>query len=200
MRFLVLALLAALSSLPVKADPFAFVAPKAEPDVFATLFGPLCKGDPCIINGALGGNVEKHQQAAKAVRAGAKQLIMVTGPCYSACAIFLDEARERACITPRASFHFHKAMEYNEKIVAGKTTKIPLKYFDPPHSNDIRKWVHARGGFPLTDLTKKMLPLVWPETKQFWSVCPGSETEEVAKGPEIRLPSQPLDLLQFIRI
>lgn len=130
-----------------------FAAPSAEAQnwrdsrALRSAFGAC--GDPCVIHYSPGGEVEKFQAAARAVRAGARRLVVIDGPCISACAVFADMARMRVCITRRASFGFHKATvmgmyQRND----GSYSMRRLAREDPPHSRDIANWVYRNGGFP----------------------------------------------------
>lgn len=90
-----------------------------------------------------------------------ERTIVIDGTCASACAIFADKARTNVCITPRARFLFHKALN-------------PLngERSDPDsllHSSDIIRWVNDRGGFPSGNV---LLEMSYEHAKDFWHTCP----------------------------
>lgn len=128
----------------------------------AAVFGHC--GDPCVITYSPGGEVAKFQAAGHAVRAGAKRLVIIDGPCLSACAIFADIARARVCITPRAQFGFHKASVY---AVQGPSELRLVGREDPPQSRDIRRWVKRQGGFPV----RGMRMMSNKQAARFWRRC-----------------------------
>src|SRR5262249_26582814 len=65
-------------------------------------------GDPCTVTASNGGIITDFQRAADAIRAGARQQLVIDGYCASACMVLADRARPRACITSRAVFAYHK--------------------------------------------------------------------------------------------
>ena len=129
--------------------------PPPDTDPVAQVF--KCE-DPCIIKRNLGGNIVPFERAARAVRRGARQQVVIDGYCASACAIFADMARPHVCITKNAVFGFHK----------GRAQLEELRYtFDPPHTRDILSWVQKNGGFP----AETMLDMRYTEAKRFWPTC-----------------------------
>lgn len=141
-------------------------AQTAAAHAFERAFGP-CSGQTCVVRSSPGGEVRRFLAAAAAVRAGAKQLVIIDGPCHSACAIFADVARERVCITPRASFGFHKATLYRAEGRGSERTLTRIARSDPRHSADIARWVHANGGFP----TRGMNVMNNRQAQKFWRSC-----------------------------
>ncbi|HEV2125120.1 MAG TPA: hypothetical protein VGW38_20410 [Chloroflexota bacterium] len=134
--------------------------------VVAAAFGSC--GNPCVITYSPGGNVATFMSAAQAVRAGAKKLVVIDGPCISACAIFADVARAKVCITDRAKFGFHKASGFTvQRRADGRAAVRALGRRDPPHSRDIARWVQQRGGFPRDGLRV----MTAREAGQFWRRC-----------------------------
>lgn len=129
---------------------------------FTAVFG-YC-GDTCVIRYNPGGEVKAFQAAARAVRAGAKRLVVIDGPCISACAIFADMARSRVCITSRARFGFHKASILAVRSF-GQSELIGRQ--DPPHSRDIAAWVKRKGGFPVSGLRVMSAK----EAGRYWRRC-----------------------------
>ena len=135
---------------------------------FEAAFGSC--GDRCVIRYNPGGVVPTFLAAALAVRAGEKKLVVIDGPCISACAIFADVARAKVCITDRAKFGFHKGREFaSERRPGGKRVFRELGRRDPPHSRDIASWVQRNGGFPYEGLRV----MNSKQAGQFWRRCPG---------------------------
>ena len=136
------------------------------PDVFARAFGKC--GATCVIRYNPGGEVRVFLAAARAVRAGAKRLVVIDGPCISACAIFADQARSKVCITGRASFGFHKARQFAvHSLGNGKARYREMGRSDPPHSADIARWVKQNGGFPYEGLRVMSAR----QATKFWRRC-----------------------------
>lgn len=130
------------------AAPQSAEAQNSGNSAFNRAFGP-CAGKTCIVRFNPGGELKTFLAAAVAVRAGAKRLVVIDGPCYSACAIFADLTRNRVCITGRASFGFHKATVLASSANArGKRKWREVARHDPRHSRDIASWVYRNGGFP----------------------------------------------------
>ena len=138
--------------------------PQAE--AFHAVFGP-CRGQTCVISSNPGGNVSQFLAAANEVLQGAKRLVVIDGPCASACVIFADVARERVCITRNASFGFHKATVLRaEQGRSGQRLRAVARR-DPPHSRDIASWVRRNGGFP----EQGMRTMDNRQAGQFWRRC-----------------------------
>lgn len=125
-------------------------------------------GEPCVIRYSPGGELKRFQAAAAAVRRGARRLVVIDGPCISACAVFADIARANVCITNRAVFGFHKASLVSLRSYRnGMTVKRRLAVSDPPHSADITRWVKSRGGFPQNGLRRMNAR----QAAAFWRRC-----------------------------
>lgn len=134
---------------------------------FDAAFGP-CRGSTCVVRSNPGGDVRRFVAAARAVRAGAKRLVVIDGPCASACVIFADIARDRVCITDRATFGFHKATLFRaERRTGGERRWRQIARHDPVHSADIDRWVRRNGGFPSRGL--RMMDN--RDAGQFWRRC-----------------------------
>jgi hypothetical protein len=133
---------------------------------FQAAFGPC--GDPCVIRSCPGGNVAVFRAAAQAVAYGnVRSRIVVDGPWASACALFADVMRSRVCITPRASFGFHKGTTHQLYFTPDYVVAVERNRFDPTHSPDIDRWVRARKGYP----ARGMLKMSFHEARRFWPVC-----------------------------
>lgn len=124
--------------------------------------------EPCVIRYSPGGELKRFQAAAAAVRRGARRLVVIDGPCISACAVFADIARAKVCITDRAMFGFHKATLVSLRSLRnGLVVKRQLAVRDPPHSADIMRWVKSRGGFPRNGLRRMNAR----QAAAFWRRC-----------------------------
>lgn len=134
---------------------------------FVDAFGQ-CRGDVCVVRYNPGGEINKFLAAARAVRAGALRQVIIDGPCLSACAIFADVARERVCITDRATFGFHKARLYAvHPARGGRAHYQEVRRQDPDHSADVAGWVRRNGGFP----DEGYLMMSSREASQIWQRC-----------------------------
>jgi hypothetical protein len=131
--------------------------PAAAGEHFAKGFLAAC-GEPCIITANGGGRLDHFLALAAAVKAQ-KRTVIIAGPCFSACAIFADFARENVCITAAARFGFHRSSNEN----------------DPPQSPDIAAWVEAHGGYPANS-SGKLTMMEAAAVGQFWRTCPGPDT------------------------
>lgn len=110
-------------------------------------------GNPCTVASSNGGVVADFEAAGDAIRAGARQKLVVSGFCASSCMVMADRARPRACITSSAVFAYHKT-SYNRPI--------PLR-------GDLRGWIVRHGGFPGFHGTPGVMPN--QVAQRFWPVC-----------------------------
>ncbi|MGQ2908727.1 MAG: hypothetical protein ACT6QU_12310 [Aliihoeflea sp.] len=132
---------------------------------YESVFG-ACRGDTCVIRDNPGGDVRKFLAAAKEIRRSGKRVV-IDGQCASACAIFADVARERVCITKRATFGFHKASVFRAQVTGNVRKWERIRRHDPEHSSDIANWVYRNGGFPVSGLN--VMPA--SEGAKFWRRC-----------------------------
>jgi hypothetical protein len=109
--------------------------------------------NPCTIQSNSGGVIVDFEAAGNAIRAGARQKLIINGFCASACMVMADRARPRACITSSAVFAYHKT-NYNRPI---------------PLSGDLRGWIVRHGGFPEFHGTPGIMPN--QVARRFWPVC-----------------------------
>ena len=110
-------------------------------------------GDPCVVVSNNGGKITAFKGAGDAIKRGAGQPLVVDGFCGSACMVLADRARPRACITPRATFAYHKT-NWNRPL---------------PLSPDLHRWIVRNGPYPeFTDA-----PGIMPNeaAQQFWRQC-----------------------------
>jgi hypothetical protein len=134
-------------------------------DAFSSAFGP-CRGNTCIIRSNPGGNVRQFVAAASEILRDGRRLVVIDGPCASACVIFADIARERVCITRNATFGFHKATVFRAER-GSRTILRAVGRRDPVHSPDIASWVRRNGGFP----ARGMRVMSNDQAGQFWARC-----------------------------
>lgn len=116
--------------------------------------------NPCTIQSNGGGVVIDFVNAGAAIRAGARDKLVIDGYCASACMSMADRARPRACITERAQFAYHKT-NYNRPI---------------PLSADLRGWIVRHGGFPGNADTPGIMPN--EVARQFWPLCSPSRLSQ----------------------
>jgi len=172
MKYVVLACLAL-------AFGFAFSLPAdaagARVNAFDRVFGPVhCSTrGVCVVTENGGGVIDDFKTAARAVNKSSL-MVVIAGPCYSACTIFADKARTHVCITPNAEFGFHQAslslIGRNGEIVGSEPDFLqPL----PGNSSDIAKWVKAHGGYPSPE---KLLVMPYAQALQFWNKCSSGKT------------------------
>lgn len=132
---------------------------------YESVFGP-CRGQTCVIRDNPGGDVRKFLAAAAEIRKSGRRVV-IDGQCASACAIFADVAREKVCITKRATFGFHKASVFKAQVTGNVRKWERIARHDPEHSRDIANWVQRNGGFPVRGLN--VMPA--SEGAKFWRRC-----------------------------
>jgi hypothetical protein len=147
---LLTATLSTLSVYSADALPFRPMRPQAL-DAIARAVGHC--GDPCVVSGNNGGRVIDFEDAADAIRHGAKERLVIDGFCGSSCMTMAAFARPRTCITERAVFAYHKT---------NRNRPIPL-------SSDLQRWILARGGFPESGATPGIMPN--QAARKFWPLC-----------------------------
>jgi hypothetical protein len=82
--------------------------------------------------------------------------VRIVGPCQSACTVLLGHIpRSRICVTPAASFGFHKAR------LPQATATLWAAY-----QSDIRGWINQRGG-----LTDQFIWMRAPDTYRHFKRC-----------------------------
>lgn len=104
-----------------------------------------CKQDPCVVKNSPGGELGQFESAAAELKSTGRRVV-IDGPCYSACAILADKARDNVCVTKRARFGFHQGYVVGQLKIGGPV-KL-LGRFTPSHSSDIARWVSQNGGYP----------------------------------------------------
>jgi hypothetical protein len=82
--------------------------------------------------------------------------VRIVGPCQSACTVLLGHIpRSRICVTPAASFGFHRAR------LPQATATLWAAY-----QGDIRAWINQRGG-----LTDQFIWMRAPDTYRHFKRC-----------------------------
>jgi hypothetical protein len=110
-------------------------------------------GNPCTVVASNGGRIIDFEDAGDAIRAGARQKLVIDGYCASACMVLADRARPRACITDRAVFAYHKT---------NLNRPIPLR-------SDLHRWIMDQGGYPEFTGTPGIMPN--SVAQRFWPQC-----------------------------
>jgi hypothetical protein len=132
--------------------------------------------DPCTIQSNNGGLIVDFENAGDAIRAGARQMLVIDGFCASACMVMADRARPRACITSRAQFGYHET-RYNRPM--------------PLHA-DLDGWIMRHGGFPSYSGVGVMPN---DAAQQFWPLCSQDQTATLAASPRVDQTEHQLDSL-----
>ena len=120
----------------------------------ARAVGPC--GNPCTVLASNGGRIVDFEDAGDAIRAGARQKLVIDGYWASACMVMADRARPRACITSRAVFAYHET---------NRNRPIPLR-------SDLRSWIMSNGGFPAFNGNPGIMPS--EVARRFWPQCPSA--------------------------
>ena len=152
------AILYTVSALPADALPISPVRPEAF-DAVARAVGRC--GNPCVVSSSNGGRVMDFEDAADAIRHGARDKLVIDGFCASSCMTMAAFARPRTCITERAVFAYHKT---------NRNRPIPL-------SSDLRRWISARGGYPEFGAAPGIMSN--QAARQFWPLC---DSQKVVRG------------------
>ena len=120
----------------------------------------------CLIRYSPGGLIERFKADALRLRAQGR-LMVIDGECISACTVAADRARPNACITPRATLHFHKQYVWDVK---GCFIHRSDMYHD--YSAEFAAWVRGKGGFPGDDLQDNaLLKMSNAEASAFFPRC-----------------------------
>jgi hypothetical protein len=112
-----------------------------------------------------GGQIGHYMAAAQQIGASG-QLVVIDGPCLSACTLLLAAVpRERICVTPRAALGFHAAwvhgMDGRRLVSPGGTATLMANYPEP-----IRRWIERKGG-----LSPRMIFLRGRELASYYQPC-----------------------------
>lgn len=111
-------------------------------------------GFTCVIHSNLGGRTVAFLAGVYELKQIKGMIVVIDGPCVSACATFAAYGRPQTCVTPYTSFGFHK----------GSTGG------DQPLPDDIRGWVLKHGGFPAYESGS----ITWMQVndaEMFWRRC-----------------------------
>lgn len=107
-----------------------------------------------------GGKVHMfHAQAAKYRAAGT--LVRFAGACMSACTVFLGLPAKQLCVTPRASFSFHKP--YGSTDAGNRYAEYRMLQAYPAW---VRSWLARNGG-----LTAQFKTMPYVYAGQFIKTC-----------------------------
>ena len=117
------------------------------------------------IRGDAGGQIGPYLEAMLALRKSG-ELIIIDGPCLSACTMLLGVIpRERICVTRRAQLGFHAAWRPGRRgrqVTSSGATKLLMDIY-PQH---VRSWIRKRGG-----LSRHMLYLRGRELASMYRTC-----------------------------
>jgi hypothetical protein len=146
----------------------------AKADIVQDVLG--CPGDPCVVTFNPGGSLREFEEAAEAIRNGARSLVVVDGMCASACTILLDRIPDKVCLTQMAQLRFHKGTRYVLKWInytLWDTTATWGPYsarelIDIEYAPKAETWIRSVGGLPKDGSTITM-PSEIAET--IWHSC-----------------------------
>ena len=145
-RFALLILLLVVSA-PAGAAPVS----RPNPGLITRALGPC--GDPCVVHSNYGGRIIDFEDAASAIRRGARKKLVIDGYCASACMVLAARARPKVCITERATFGYHRT---------NRGRPIPV-------SADVHRWIVQHGGYPDFRATPGLMPN--SSARRFWPIC-----------------------------
>jgi hypothetical protein len=112
-------------------------------------------GDTIDVSDNHGGSVAEYDGVWSALASQGKS-VRVVGPCQSACTTLLGHVpRERICVTPEATFGFHKAHGQNGTAIMWDG-----------YPADIKAWIKSQGG-----LTAEFKWMGAPDTYRFFKRC-----------------------------
>lgn len=107
-----------------------------------------------------GGSVVTYAQ--KVTRARQQNLsVQISGSCQSACTLFLSLPEAQTCITPGASFGFHRAHSASRQNNDWGTSYLLKKY-----PNWVRQWIAAKGG-----LKSRIIRMDYAYASRFMQRC-----------------------------
>lgn len=120
-------------------------------------------GTPCVINFSPGGYMTDFEIASIIINYWPDQMLLINGPCYSACTLLADLSFDKICITDNAEFYYHMA-----------TASLHWDFIPYGHSKYVLAWVAARGGFPPT-VGGRTLRMDREEAGKHWRPCTEAE-------------------------
>ncbi len=139
-----------------------FVPQSASDDVSEYVYPPVPCSSPCIIEFSPGGVMDLFAAEGRQLAAD-HTLVIVDGPCISACTILVDFARANVCLTHNAILGYHQWSMDTE----GGTKHGDVSYLTP----GLDAYLKARGGLPYTPDTGHILLLNFAEARQFYRAC-----------------------------
>jgi hypothetical protein len=98
------------------------------------------RDDVRVVDGDYGGNFVAYAQDLRRLRAD-RTLVVVDGPCASACTLLLSLEPDQICISPQGSFLFHRASGSTPEMNAWATELMMRLY--PAW---VRSWITQQGG------------------------------------------------------
>jgi len=122
----------------------------------------------CVVTHDPGGLVREFKSQAYILKGQGRRLV-IDGFCASACTIGADLARPNVCITPKATFHFHKGYRPSLWPLGREIVRVDLS---DQYSTDIRRWIALKGGLPGKDACdNSLLDMSNAEARQFFPMC-----------------------------
>ena len=104
------------------------------------VLGPTTSAQSRTIFSDGGGEVIRYALSAKRLhRRG--HLVRFAGRCDSACTLYLSMPRRLTCISPGASFGFHRPYG-----ASARNNAVAARYMMRSYPGWVRRWIRARGG------------------------------------------------------
>ena len=113
--------------------------PRVQRDILQFVFGE-CGYPVCRVQNNGGGIADIFLLAGAIINADPAARLIIDGPCASACVMAADLARDKTCITPRATFLLHKARYQKDIELFGQRIKYFDGFKDPDQSYSIDTW------------------------------------------------------------
>jgi hypothetical protein len=113
-----------------------------------------------VISHDNGGDLIKYAQRVSRARKESKQFA-IDGRCASACTLFLSLEASNICVTPKASFLFHRAYGAKRDVNQWGTD-----YLNKQYPAWVKTWISERGG-----LTNQLLKMDFDYASQFMKTC-----------------------------
>ena len=90
--------------------------------------------------------------------------VQFTGPCLSACTLFLALPKSQTCISPKASFSFHAAYG-----AGPKGNRIATSYMFNKYPGWVQTWISSHGG-----LSRRLITMRYEYAAKYLKPCGGT--------------------------
>lgn len=116
----------------------------------------LQTSDAVVIRFGIGGEVEKMIDTIYYLRRTPEKIVVIDGPCYSACTMLLG-APHNVLISERAEFFFHSsyvAKCTEKRVIAKQQSRTGNRAMWVLFNEPQRKWIETSGAFKSLEFTK----------------------------------------------